>query len=75
MSETVQVQRKHNPKKAETVERVAGLAKKYPVLAVTSLSKVRASQLMAVRKALRGNAEVFVVMNKLAVLGLMMAGI
>ena len=75
MSETVQVQKKHNPKKAETVGRVAALAKKYPVLAVTNLSKVRASQLMAVRKALRGHAEVFVVKNKLAILGLKQAGI
>lgn len=74
MSETVQVHR-HNPKKVETVERVAELAQKYPVLAVTSLSKVRASQLMAVRKALRQHAEVFVVKNKLAVMGLQKAGI
>jgi len=75
MSETVQVQKKHNPKKAETVERVTELAKKYPVLAVTNLSKVRSTQLMAVRKALRGHAEVFVVKNKLAILGLKDAGI
>jgi len=75
MSETVQVQKKHNPKKMETVDRVAELAQKYPVLAVTSLSKVRASQLMAVRKALREHAEVFVVKNKLAILGLKKAGI
>ena len=75
MSETVQVQRKHNPKKAETVERVTELAKKYPVIAVTTLSKVRSTQLMAVRKALRGHAEVYVVKNKLAILGLKGAGI
>ena len=75
MSETVQVQRKHNPKKAETVERVTELAKKYPVIAVTILSKVRSTQLMAVRKALRGHAEVYVVKNKLAILGLKSAGI
>lgn len=75
MSETVQVQKKHNPKKSETVDRVAELAKTYPVLAVTSLSKVRASQLMAVRKALRGHADVFVVKNTLAILGLKKAGI
>ena len=74
MSETVQVHR-HNPKKVETVERVASLAQKYPVLAVTSLSKVRASQLMAVRKALRQHAEVYVVKNKLAIRGLQKAGI
>ena len=75
MSETVQVQRKHNPKKAENVERVTELAKKYPVIAVTTLSKVRSTQLMAVRKALRGHAEVYVVKNKLAILGLKSAGI
>jgi len=75
MSETVQVQKKHNPKKAETVERVAELAGKYPVIAVTTLSKVRSTQLMAVRKALRGHAEVYVVKNKLAILGLQNAGI
>ncbi|MDG6914226.1 MAG: 50S ribosomal protein L10 [Nitrososphaerota archaeon] len=74
MSETVQVH-KHSPKKVETVERVASLAQKYPVIAVTSLSKVRASQLMAVRKALRQHAEVFVVKNKLAVRGLQRAGV
>ena len=75
MSETVQVQRKHNPKKAENVERVTELATKYPVIAVTTLSKVRSTQLMAVRKALRGHAEVYVVKNKLAILGLKNAGI
>jgi len=74
LSETVQVH-KPNQKKAETIERVSELALKYPVLAVTSLSKVRATQLMAVRKALRGHAEVYVVKNKLAVLGLKKAGI
>ena len=74
MSETVQVH-KPRPEKVETAARVADLAKRYPVLAVTSLSKVRASQLMAVRKALRGHAEVFVVKNTLAVLGLKKAGI
>ncbi len=74
MSKTVQVH-EPNPKKVEVAERVAELAKKYPVLAVTSLTKVRATQLMAVRKALRGHAEVFVVKNKLAVRGLQKAGI
>jgi large subunit ribosomal protein L10 len=74
MSETVQVHQP-NPKKVETADRVAELASKYPVLAVTNLSKVRATQLMAVRKALRGHAEVFVVKNTLAVRGLQKAGI
>jgi large subunit ribosomal protein L10 len=74
MSETVQVH-KTNPKKEATVENVAELSKKYPVLAITSLSKVRATQLMAVRKALRGKADVLVVKNKLAERGLKKAGI
>lgn len=74
MSKAVQVQQ-HRPEKIQTVDRVAELAKKYPVLAVTSLTKVRASQLMAVRKALRQHAEVYVVKNKLAILGLQKAGI
>ncbi len=59
----------------QAVERVAKLSKQYPVLAITNLSKVRGTQLMAVRKALRGKAEVFVVKNKLAELGLKKAGI
>lgn len=74
MSETVQLH-PVRPKKAEAVEKVSELAKQYPVLAVTNLSKVRASQLMAVRKALRGHAEVYVVKNTLAILGLQKAGI
>jgi large subunit ribosomal protein L10 len=74
MSETVQVH-KVNPRKAEISDTVAELAKKYPVLAVTGLSKVRATQLMAVRKALREHAEVFVVKNTLAIRGLQKAGI
>jgi large subunit ribosomal protein L10 len=69
VSATVQVER-HRPQKEAAVAKVTELAKKYPVLAVTSLSKVRATQLMAVRKALRGNAEVFVVKNNLARIGL-----
>ena len=75
MSKTVQVEKKQHQEKAETVDRVARLAQKYPVLAVTSLSKVRATQLMAVRKALRQHAEVYVVKNTLATLGLKKAGI
>jgi large subunit ribosomal protein L10 len=74
LSEQVQLQ-KHNPKKEAIVDRAAELAKIYPVIAVTGLSKVRAGQLMAVRKALRGKAEIFVVKNKLAALALKEAGI
>jgi len=76
MSKTVQVhQHEPNPKKVGTIDRVAELANKYPVLAVANLSKVRATELMAVRKALRGHAEIFVVKNTLAIRGLQKAGV
>jgi large subunit ribosomal protein L10 len=74
LSAQVQVQ-KHNPEKEAIVEKAAQLARRYPVIAVTSLSKVRAGQLMAVRKALRGKAEIFVVKNKLAALALKKTGV
>lgn len=74
MNSAVQVH-KPNPKKEAIIEKVARLASTYPVLAVASLAKVRGEQLMAVRKALRGNAELFVAKNKLALIGLKKAGI
>jgi len=74
MPKTVQVH-EPRPQKVEAVDKVAKLAKQYPVLAVANMSKVRGSELMAVRKGLRGKAEVFVVKNTLATLGLKKAGI
>lgn len=76
MSKQVQVhKREPSAEKVQTVERISKLAKQYPVLAVTKLSKVRSAQLMAVRKVLRGNAEIVVVKNKLAILGLKDSGL
>lgn len=76
MSKQVQVhKREPSAEKVAMVERIAKLAKQYPVLAVTRLSKVRSAQLMAVRKVLRGQAEIIVVKNQLAVLGLKRAGL
>ena len=76
MSQQVQVhKREPRPEKVAMVERVAKLAKEYPVISVTKLSKVRSAQLMAVRKVLRGNAEIVVVKNQLAILGLKKAGL
>jgi large subunit ribosomal protein L10 len=75
MTQQVQVQREYNEKKISTVEKIAQLSNKYPVIVVTQLSKVRSAQLMAVRKVLRGNAEIVVVKNKLAKLALKRAGI
>jgi len=75
MSGQVQVQRDYSPKKVSTIEKIAKLANEYPVIVVTQLSKVRSAQLMAVRKVLRGNAEIVVVKNKLAKIALKNAGI
>ena len=76
MSQQVQVhKREPSAEKIAVVERIAKLAKTYPVLCVTKLSKVRSAQLMAVRKVLRGRAEIVVVKNKLAILGLKRAGL
>jgi len=76
LSQQVQVQKREpSAEKVATVARIAKLAKAYPVLCVTKLSKVRSAQLMAVRKVLRGNAEIVVVKNKLAILGLKRAGL
>lgn len=76
MSKQVQVhKREPSAEKVAMVERIAKLAKQYPVLAITRLSKVRSAQLMAVRKVLRGQAEIIVVKNQLAVLGLKRAGL
>jgi large subunit ribosomal protein L10 len=75
MTQQVQVQREYNEKKISTVEKIAQLSNKYPVIVITQLSKVRSAQLMAVSKVLRGNAEIVVVKNKLAKLALKRAGI
>jgi len=75
MSQQVQAQREYSEKKISTVEKISKLSNKYPVIVVTQLSKVRSAQLMAVRKVLRGNAEIVVVKNKLAKLALKKAGI
>lgn len=76
MSQQVQVEKREpSAEKVAMVARISKLAKDYPVLAVTKLSKVRSAQLMAVRKVLRGQAEIVVVKNKLAILGLKRSGI
>jgi large subunit ribosomal protein L10 len=76
LSRQVQVEKREpSAEKVAMVARIAKLAKDYPVLAVTKLSKVRSAQLMAVRKVLRGKAEIVVVKNKRAILGLKRSGI
>ncbi|HUI00004.1 MAG TPA: 50S ribosomal protein L10 [Nitrososphaerales archaeon] len=76
MSKQVQVHKSEpSPEKVAAVEKITKLSKAYPVLAITKLSKVRSAQLMAVRKVLRGQAEIVVVKNKLAIIGLKRSGI
>lgn len=75
MSKQVQVQREYSQKKISTIDKIEHLTSEYPVIVITQLSKVRSAQLMAVRKVLRGNAEIIVVKNKLAKLALKRAGI
>jgi large subunit ribosomal protein L10 len=75
MSQQVQLQRERNPKKIAIVDKVASLTRSHPVIAVTKLSNVRSAQLMVVRKVLRGQAEILVAKNKLAILGLKASGI
>lgn len=74
MSETVQI-REYSPKKKTMIDRVINLAKRYPVIALADLTNVRAIQLMAIRKILRGSAEILVVKNKLAAIALGRAGL
>jgi large subunit ribosomal protein L10 len=57
-------------KKVETLSRVQELASKYNTLIATKLYKVRASQLMALRKNFKSELVIFVAKNKIAGLGL-----
>jgi large subunit ribosomal protein L10 len=75
LSKQVQVQREYSSTKVSTIEKIVRLTNDYPVIVITQLSKVRSAQLMAVRKVLRGNAEIVVVKNKLAKIALKRAGI
>src|SRR3972149_57743 len=62
------------PAKVEAVERIEQLAKKYEVIAVAGLYKVRAAQLMGLKRNFRGTLEIVVSKNILAALGLKKTG-
>lgn len=67
--------RTHYPeKKLEMLEHIEGLARKYDTVIVSQLHKVRASQLMLLRKNFRGELVMVVAKNKIAALGLRKAG-
>ena len=62
-------------KKLEMLEEVENLAKKYNTLIVSKLHKVRAGQLMLLRKNFRGELVMIVAKNKIASLALKNVGI
>ena len=61
--------------KTETIREVEELAKKYDTIIVSKLHKVRASQLMLLRKNFKGELVMLVAKNKIAAIGLSRAGI
>jgi len=64
------------PKKKEQMyQQISELPKKYNVLALVRMEKVRASQLLPLRKKLQGEVEIFSVKDKVARLALEKAGV
>ena len=63
------------PKKSQMYQQLVELPKKYSVLALIRMEKVRASQLLPLRKKLQGEVEIFSVKDKVAKLALEKAGI
>ncbi len=61
--------------KTETLNKVDELAKRYDTIIVSKLHKVRAGQLMLLRKNLKNDLVMLVAKNKIAALGLKKAGI
>lgn len=64
-SETILL-RKYSKKKTAQFEKIAQLAKQYSVIAIAKLNKVRAAQIMEIRKSMRGQLELLVAKNKIA---------
>lgn len=62
-------------KKTQMYQQISELPKKYNVLALVRMEKVRASQLLPLRKKLQGEVEIFSVKDKVARLALEKAGV
>ncbi|MDA4111055.1 MAG: 50S ribosomal protein L10 [Thaumarchaeota archaeon] len=72
---TQQVKRTSYPKKKiDTLQKIAELASKYDTVIVTKLFKVRASQLMLLRKNYRSELVMIIAKNKIASLALKNSG-
>jgi len=63
------------PKKSQMYQQLVELPKKYSVLALIRMEKVRASQLLPLRKKLQGEVEIFSVKDKVAKLALEKTGV
>ena len=62
-------------KKAQMYQQLQELPKKYNVIALVRMEKVRASQLLPLRKKLQGEVEIFSIKDKVARLALEKAGV
>ena len=62
-------------KKAEMHQLLQEMPKKYKVLALVRMEKVRASQLLPLRKKLKGEVEIFSIKDKIAKIALKKLGI
>ena len=62
-------------KKAQMYQQILELPKKYNVIALVRMEKVRASQLLPLRKKLQGEVKIFSVKDKVARLALEKAGV
>lgn len=67
MSQMAQQQRKHYPKKKRLMyQELQELPKNYNVIALSKMTKVRATQLMAIRKKFRSDIKIRIIKNKVA---------
>ena len=67
MSQMAQQQRKHYPKKKRLMyQELQELPKNYNVIALSKMTKVRATQLMAIRKKFRSDIKIKIIKNKVA---------
>ncbi|MFC1754800.1 50S ribosomal protein L10 [Thermoproteota archaeon] len=61
---------RYSLKKIETIKKINEYAKKNPVLALTMIRKVRARQMMTIRKQFRKQMSIIVAKNKISKMGL-----
>ena len=66
---------KYPKKKTQMYQQIQELPKKYNVIALVRMEKVRASQLLPLRKKLQGEVDVFSIKDKIAKLALKKTGI